>query len=172
MEMCSILQIGALSQNLKPDVRFAFDRHGKLVGYTSQHNRHLPETDATVHFAIKRVAIETFQKEGPKVSISGFRRSPTPGMMRSSNKQALDRRITWTGPSRAACSIASYLRNRGLEIYRGVPAAEQASEPGACPQRILIFIDQFQVVYSSRNVANCEPPSEGQPPQFIVCLIL
>jgi lysylphosphatidylglycerol synthetase-like protein (DUF2156 family) len=40
---------------------------GKLIGYTSQHNRHLPEADAMVHFAIKRVAIEIFQKEGLKV---------------------------------------------------------------------------------------------------------
>lgn len=68
----------------EPDVRrfFTFDRSGKLVafgffepvyeggkvvGYTSQHNRHLPEADCMVHFAIKRVAIETFQKEGLKV---------------------------------------------------------------------------------------------------------
>jgi phosphatidylglycerol lysyltransferase len=68
----------------EPDVRcfFTYDRDGKLVafaffdpvyeggkviGYTSQHNRHLPEADTMVHFAIKRVAIETFQKEGLKV---------------------------------------------------------------------------------------------------------
>jgi lysylphosphatidylglycerol synthetase-like protein (DUF2156 family) len=68
----------------EPDVRrfFTFDREGKLlafaffdpvyedgklVGYTSQHNRHLPEADCMVHFAIKRLAIETFQKEGLKV---------------------------------------------------------------------------------------------------------
>jgi len=68
----------------EPDVRrfFTFDCNGKLVafgffdpvyeggkliGYTSQHNRHLPEADCMVHFAIKRVAIETFQKEGLKV---------------------------------------------------------------------------------------------------------
>jgi phosphatidylglycerol lysyltransferase len=66
------------------DVRrfFTFDRDGKLVafgffdpvyeggkvvGYTSQHNRNLPEADVMVHFAIKRIAIETFQKEGLKV---------------------------------------------------------------------------------------------------------
>ena len=68
----------------EPDVRrfFTFDRNdkpvafgffdpvyeeGKLVGYGSQHNRYLPEADAMVNFAIKRVAIETFQKEGLKV---------------------------------------------------------------------------------------------------------
>jgi lysylphosphatidylglycerol synthetase-like protein (DUF2156 family) len=68
----------------EPDVRrfFTFDGDGKLVafaffdpvyeggkviGYTSQHNRHLPEADTMVHFAIKRVAIEVFQKEGLKV---------------------------------------------------------------------------------------------------------
>jgi lysylphosphatidylglycerol synthetase-like protein (DUF2156 family) len=68
----------------EPDVRrfFTFDSQGKLVafgffdpiyeggevvGYLSQHNRHLPEADSKVHFAIKHVAIETFQKEGRKV---------------------------------------------------------------------------------------------------------
>jgi len=68
----------------EPEIRrfFTFDRDGKLVafgffepvyeggkliGYTSQHNRHLPEADTMVHFAIKRVAIEAFQKEGLKV---------------------------------------------------------------------------------------------------------
>lgn len=68
----------------EPDVRrfFTFDRDGKLVafsffdpvyeggkliGYGSQHNRHLPEADTQINFAIKRVAIETFRKEGLKV---------------------------------------------------------------------------------------------------------
>jgi phosphatidylglycerol lysyltransferase len=68
----------------EPDVRrfFTFDGEGKLVafgffdplyeggeivGYMSQHNRHLQEADSMVHFGIKRVAIETFQKEGRKV---------------------------------------------------------------------------------------------------------
>ena len=80
----------------EPDVRrfFTFDSDGKLVafgffdpvyeggkvvGYTSQHNRHLPEADDMVHFAIKRVAIETFQKEGLKVlhlGLSPFCRRP------------------------------------------------------------------------------------------------
>jgi phosphatidylglycerol lysyltransferase len=67
----------------EPDVRrfFTFDRHGKLVafgffdpvydggaviGYMSQHNRHVPQADSAVHLAIKRHAIETFQKEGRK----------------------------------------------------------------------------------------------------------
>lgn len=65
------------------DVRrfFTFDRDGKIVafqffdpiyeggdvvGYISQHSRHLPEADAAVHVAIKRLAIETFQREGKK----------------------------------------------------------------------------------------------------------
>jgi lysylphosphatidylglycerol synthetase-like protein (DUF2156 family) len=71
------------------DVRrfFTFDRDGKLVafgffdpvyeagqvmGYMCQHSRHLPEADAMVHFAIKRFAIETFQKEGRKVLYLGL----------------------------------------------------------------------------------------------------
>jgi phosphatidylglycerol lysyltransferase len=65
----------------EPDVRkfFTFDKTGKLVayaffdpvyeagavtGYMSQHHRHLPEADAMAQFAIKRFAIETFQKDG------------------------------------------------------------------------------------------------------------
>lgn len=71
------------------DVRrfFTFDRDGKLVafqffdpiysagdivGYMSQHSRHLPEADAAVHVAIKRTAIETFQKEGKKYLCLGL----------------------------------------------------------------------------------------------------
>ena len=81
-------EVGFLNRPLvlaeEPDVRrfFTFDRHGKLVafaffdpvyeggklvGYGSQHNRHLPEADHMINFAIKRVAIEAFQKEGLKV---------------------------------------------------------------------------------------------------------
>jgi lysylphosphatidylglycerol synthetase-like protein (DUF2156 family) len=71
------------------DVRrfFTFDRHGKLVafqffdpiyesgevvGYMSQHSRHLPQADSMVHFALKRVAIEKFQKEGKKLLSLGL----------------------------------------------------------------------------------------------------
>jgi lysylphosphatidylglycerol synthetase-like protein (DUF2156 family) len=81
-------EVGFLNRPLvlaeEPDVRrfFTFDRDGKLVafsffdpiyeggklvGYGSQHNRHLPEADHMVNFAIKRVVIETFQREGLKV---------------------------------------------------------------------------------------------------------
>jgi lysylphosphatidylglycerol synthetase-like protein (DUF2156 family) len=73
----------------EPDVRrfFTFDRHGKLVafgffdpvyedgevvGYMSQYSRNLPEADSMVHFAIKRIAIETFQQEGRKVLYLGL----------------------------------------------------------------------------------------------------
>jgi lysylphosphatidylglycerol synthetase-like protein (DUF2156 family) len=73
----------------EPDVRrfFTFDRDGKLVafsffepvyeagkviGYVSQHNRHLPEADTQINFAMKRVAIEVFQKEGLKVLYLGL----------------------------------------------------------------------------------------------------
>jgi lysylphosphatidylglycerol synthetase-like protein (DUF2156 family) len=68
----------------EPDVRrfFTFDKEGKLVafaffdpiydggkvmGYLSQHSQNLPEADRLVTLALKRVAIETFQKEGLKV---------------------------------------------------------------------------------------------------------
>lgn len=73
----------------EPDVRrfFTFDRDGKLVafeffdpiyeggqvvGYMAQHSRRLAEADAMVHFAIKRCAIETFQKEGRKLLYLGL----------------------------------------------------------------------------------------------------
>jgi lysylphosphatidylglycerol synthetase-like protein (DUF2156 family) len=67
----------------EPDVRmlFTFDAAGKLlafavfdpifeqgrvVGYTSQHNRHLPEADTQVQQAIRCQAIELFRSEGKK----------------------------------------------------------------------------------------------------------
>ena len=160
MEMCSILHIGALSQDLKPDVRrfFAFDRDGKLVGYTSQHNC-LPEADATLHFAIKRVAIETFQKEGPKVSISGFRRSPTPGMMRSSNQTGIGSVVCldWAFKSRLfnRFHICETGGSRSIVAYQQLNRLPSLRVPSMHPHR-----------------ATCEPPSEAQPPQFIVCLFL
>jgi lysylphosphatidylglycerol synthetase-like protein (DUF2156 family) len=89
----------------EPDVRrfFTFNRDGKLVafgffdpvyeggkvvGYTSQHNRHLPEADVMVHFAIKRIVIETFQKVS-RCFISGFPRLPMPSTMKSSKQTGI-----------------------------------------------------------------------------------
>jgi lysylphosphatidylglycerol synthetase-like protein (DUF2156 family) len=45
---------------------------GKVIGYVSQHNRHLPEADTQINFAMKRVAIEAFQREGLKVLYLGL----------------------------------------------------------------------------------------------------
>jgi lysylphosphatidylglycerol synthetase-like protein (DUF2156 family) len=73
----------------EPDVRrfFAFDRHdrplafqffdpiydaGDVVGYLSQHSRHLPEADPTIQFALKSHAIRTFQQEGRRVLYLGL----------------------------------------------------------------------------------------------------
>jgi lysylphosphatidylglycerol synthetase-like protein (DUF2156 family) len=126
------------------DVRrfFTFDRDGKLVafgffdpvyeggkvvGYTSQHNRHLPEADAMVHFAIKRVAIETFQKEGLKVLHLGL--SPFADAW---NDEEFKSNRHWTTSLYFDRAYKSWLfnrfifANRGLEahkrVYRGVQA--------------------------------------------------
>jgi phosphatidylglycerol lysyltransferase len=67
----------------EPDVRrfFAFDRDGRIagfgffdpiyergevVGYSTSNTRYRPEIDAMIGHAIKRAAIEVFQKEGRK----------------------------------------------------------------------------------------------------------
>jgi len=126
------------------DVRrfFTFDRDGKLVafgffdpvyeggkvvGYTSQHNRHLPEADAMVHFAIKRVAIETFQKEGLKVLHLGL--SPFADAWNDEEFKSNRHWMTSFYLDRA-CKSWLFNRfifaNRGLEahkrVYRGVQA--------------------------------------------------
>ena len=79
----------------EPDVRtiFVFDRDGTLiayavfdpvydggrvVGYTSQHNRHRPEADSLVQHAIRRYAIELFRAEGKKWLFLGI--SPFDGI--------------------------------------------------------------------------------------------
>jgi lysylphosphatidylglycerol synthetase-like protein (DUF2156 family) len=126
----------------EPDVRrfFTFDRDGKLVafgffdpvyeggkvvGYTSQHNRHLPEADAMVHFAIKRVAIETFQKEGLKVlhlGLSPFADAWNDEEFKPNRHWMTSYYFDW------ACKSWLFNRfifaNRGLEahkrVYRGV----------------------------------------------------
>jgi lysylphosphatidylglycerol synthetase-like protein (DUF2156 family) len=73
----------------EPDVRrfFAFARDGEpvafncfdpiydggeVVGYMCQHSRHAPQADSRVHRAIKRLAIETFQREGRKILYLGL----------------------------------------------------------------------------------------------------
>jgi lysylphosphatidylglycerol synthetase-like protein (DUF2156 family) len=126
----------------EPDVRrfFNFDRDGKLVafgffdpvyeggklvGYTSQHNRHLPEADAMVHFAIKRIAIETFQKEGLKVLHLGL--SPFADVLKD---QEFKSHKNWTTSHYFNRAHKDWMFNRylypnkGLEvhkrIYRGV----------------------------------------------------
>lgn len=79
----------------EPDVRrfFTFDRNGKLVafgffdpvyengeviGYMSQHNRHLPEADAMTQFAIRKFAMDKFREEGKKWMYLGL--SPLAGI--------------------------------------------------------------------------------------------
>jgi lysylphosphatidylglycerol synthetase-like protein (DUF2156 family) len=128
----------------EPDVRrfFTFDRGGKLVafaffdpvykageiiGYTSQHNRHLPEADVMVQFAIKRIAIETFKKEGLKVLHLGL--SPFADVL--SDREFKSNR-NWMTAHYFNQAHKSWLFNRfvysnkGLEahkrVYRGVEA--------------------------------------------------
>ena len=141
-------EVGFLNRPLvlaeEPDVRrfFTFDHDGKLVafgffdpvyeggkivGYMSQHNRHLPEADAMVHFAIKRVAIETFQKEGLKVlhlGLSPFADAWNDEEFKPNRHWMTSYYFDW------ACKSWLFNRfifaNRGLEahkrVYRGVRA--------------------------------------------------
>src|SRR5271165_5338126 len=139
-------EVGFLNRPLvlaeEPDVRrfFTFDHDGKLVafgffdpvyeggkivGYMSQHNRHLPEADAMVHFAIKRVAIETFQKEGLKVLHLGL--SPFADVLKDQEFKANKNWMTSHYFNRAHKDwlFNRYIYpNKGLEInkrvYRGV----------------------------------------------------
>ncbi len=124
------------------DVRrfFTLDRDGKLVafqffdpiyndgnviGYLSQHSRHLPEADAAVHVAIKRFAIETFQKEGRKYLCLGL--SPFADI---ADEDFADRR-NWLVHHAFRFAYANPLFNRyvyavqGLDthkrVFRGVP---------------------------------------------------
>jgi lysylphosphatidylglycerol synthetase-like protein (DUF2156 family) len=128
----------------EPDVRrfFAFDRDGKLVafavfdpvyeggevvGYTSQHNRHLPEADAMVHFAITRSAIETFQKEGLKVLHLGL--SPFADVLKDQEFKA---NKNWMTSQYFAYAYKNWLFNRyvypnqALEAYKRVYRGVQA----------------------------------------------
>jgi lysylphosphatidylglycerol synthetase-like protein (DUF2156 family) len=98
---------------------------GKLIGYTSQHNRHLPEADTMVHFAIKRVAIEAFQKEGLKVLHLGL--SPFADVLQDKEFKANKHWMTSHYFNRAHkdWSFNRFIYpNKGLEIhkrvYRGV----------------------------------------------------
>jgi lysylphosphatidylglycerol synthetase-like protein (DUF2156 family) len=118
----------------EPDVRrfFTFDRDGKLVafgffdpvyeggkviGYTSQHNRHLPEADTMVHFAIKRVAIETFQKEGLKVLHLGL--APLADVMQDEEFNA---HRHWRTARYFEFSYNSRLFNRYVYPFQGIEA--------------------------------------------------
>ena len=128
----------------EPDVRrfFTFNREGKMVaygffdpvyeggkvvGYTSQHNRHLPEADVMVHFAIKRIAIETFEKEGLKVLHLGL--SPFAEIV---NDKEFEANRHWMTRFYFERAYKGWLfnrfifANRGLEahkrVYRGVEA--------------------------------------------------
>jgi lysylphosphatidylglycerol synthetase-like protein (DUF2156 family) len=128
----------------EPDVRrfFTFNRDGnlvafgffdpvyeggKVVGYTSQHNRHLPEADAMVHFAIKRIAIETFQKERLKVLHLGL--SPFADAFNDEEFKA-DRH--WMTSLYFDRAYKSWLfnrfifANRGLEAHKRIYRGEQA----------------------------------------------
>ncbi len=177
----------------EPDVRrfFTFDSDGKLVafgffdpvyeggklvGYTSQHNRHLPEADAMVHFAIKRVAIEIFQKEGLKVLHLGL--SPFADVLK---EQEFKANRNWTTSYYFDRAYKSWVFNRfiyanqGLEthkrVYRGVQAAEllclqQASEPAACREsdaRLQGHLRSAPHRGSVRAVA-CKNVDPAQPP--------
>jgi phosphatidylglycerol lysyltransferase len=116
------------------DVRrfFTFDRDGKLVafgffdpvyeggeliGYTSQHNRHLPEADCMVHFAIKRVAIETFQKEGLRVLHLGL--SPFADVL--SDEEFKSSR-SWATSRYFNAAYKSWLFNRYIYPNKGIEA--------------------------------------------------
>jgi phosphatidylglycerol lysyltransferase len=94
---------------------------GKVIGYTSQHNRHLPEADLLVHFAIKRVAIETFQKEGLKVLHLGL--SPFADVLKDT---AFPKNKNWTTSHYFAWAHRNWFFNRyiypnkGLEVHKRV----------------------------------------------------
>jgi lysylphosphatidylglycerol synthetase-like protein (DUF2156 family) len=141
-------EVGFLNRPLvlseEPDVRrfFTFDRAGKLVafaffdpvyeagkiiGYTSQHNRHLPEADVMVSFAIKRIAIETFQKEGLRVLHLGL--SPFADVLEDQEFKANKH---WTTSHYFNRAYKSWLFNRfiyanqGLEAHKRVYRGTQA----------------------------------------------
>jgi len=122
----------------EPDVRrfFTFDSQGKLVGfaffdpvyesgkltgYTSQHNRHLPEADSMIHFAIKRVAIETFQMEGLKVLHLGL--APFADVL---TDEEFKSNRSWVTARYFYLSYNSWLVNRYFYSLRGIEAHRRA----------------------------------------------
>ena len=90
---------------------------GKLIGYMSQHNRHLPEADSMVHFAIKRVAIEAFQKEGIKILNLGL--VPFADVLTDNEFKS---NKSWVTSRYFAFSYNNWLVNRYLYPLKGIDA--------------------------------------------------
>jgi phosphatidylglycerol lysyltransferase len=90
---------------------------GKLVGYGSQHNRHLPEADHMVNFAIKRVAIETFQREGLKVLHLGI--SPFADVLQDNEFKSSK---SWMTSHYFNFAYKSWLFNRYVYPNKGIAA--------------------------------------------------
>jgi len=90
---------------------------GKLIGYMSQHNRHLPEADSMVHFAIKRVAIEAFQKEG--IGILNLGLVPFADVLTDNEFKASR---SWVTARYFAFSYNNWLVNRYLYALKGLDA--------------------------------------------------
>jgi lysylphosphatidylglycerol synthetase-like protein (DUF2156 family) len=122
----------------EPDIRrfFTFDSEGKLVafgffdplyengeivGYMSQHNRHLQEADSMVHFAIKRLAIETFQKEGRKVLNLGL--APLADVLEEEEFKA---HRSWAAAQYFNFGFNNWLVNRYMYPVKGILAHRQA----------------------------------------------
>jgi lysylphosphatidylglycerol synthetase-like protein (DUF2156 family) len=118
----------------EPDVRrfFTFDKDGKLVafaffdpiydggkviGYLSQHSQNLPEADRLVTLALKRVAIETFQKEGLKLLHLGL--APFADIMNDQEFRANRSRVT---AFYFHFSFNNWLVNRYLISLKGIVA--------------------------------------------------
>jgi lysylphosphatidylglycerol synthetase-like protein (DUF2156 family) len=116
------------------DVRrfFTFDRDGKLVafaffdpiyeagnlvGYGSQHNRYLPEADHMINFAIKRVAIETFKREGLKVLHLGI--SPFADVLQDKEFKS---NTSWATAHCFNFAYKSWLVNRFIYPNKGIAA--------------------------------------------------
>ena len=94
---------------------------GKLIGYTSQHNRHLPEADNMVHFALKRVAIETFQEEGLKVLHLGL--APFVDVLKDEEFKS---NRSWVAARYFNFSYNSRLVNRYFYPLQGIEAHRRA----------------------------------------------
>ena len=152
------------------DVRrfFTFDRYGKLVafaffdpiyesgnllGYVSQHNRHLPEADQMINFAVKRVAIETFQREGLKVLHLGI--APFADVLQDKEFK-LNR--SWATAHCLNFAYKSWLVNRFIypnkgiaahrRLFRGVQRQTYYASSNWCPSlpRIVKFLRACNIV--------------------------